>query len=69
MTSLFFRIKCNITKKYKIDFFFNLFLYFLQILNFTLGRSIMQKKGEGSQVKESTDSSTTLEDEDVKGKI
>lgn len=29
----------------------------------------MQKKGEGSQVKESTDSSTTLEDEDVKGKI
>lgn len=68
MTSLFFRIKCNITKKYKIDFFY-LFLYFLQILNFTLGRSIMQKKGEGSQVKESTDSSTTLEDEDVKGKI
>lgn len=29
----------------------------------------MQKKGEGSQVKESTDSSTTLEDEDVKGKL
>lgn len=29
----------------------------------------MQKKGEGSQVKESTDSSVTLEDEDVKGKI
>ncbi|KAF8765239.1 Calcium/calmodulin-dependent protein kinase like protein [Argiope bruennichi] len=29
-------------------------------------RSIMAKKGEGSQVKESTDSSTTLEDEDVK---
>lgn len=28
----------------------------------------MQKKGEGSQVKESTDSNTTLEDEDVKGK-
>uniref|UniRef100_A0A2L2YLQ0 calcium/calmodulin-dependent protein kinase n=1 Tax=Parasteatoda tepidariorum TaxID=114398 RepID=A0A2L2YLQ0_PARTP len=31
-------------------------------------RSIMAKKGEGSQVKESTDSSTTLEDEDVKAK-
>lgn len=29
-------------------------------------RSIMTKKGEGSQVKESTDSSTTLEDDDVK---
>lgn len=26
------------------------------------------KKGEGSQVKESTDSSTTLEDDDIKGK-
>ncbi|XP_049271597.1 calcium/calmodulin-dependent protein kinase type II delta chain isoform X20 [Rhipicephalus sanguineus] len=30
------------------------------------GRSIMTKKGEGSQVKESTDSSTTIEDDDVK---
>ncbi|XP_076361581.1 calcium/calmodulin-dependent protein kinase type II alpha chain isoform X1 [Tachypleus tridentatus] len=30
------------------------------------GRSIITKKGEGSQVKESTDSSTTLEEEDVK---
>ncbi|XP_013779509.1 calcium/calmodulin-dependent protein kinase type II alpha chain isoform X6 [Limulus polyphemus] len=29
-------------------------------------RSIITKKGEGSQVKESTDSSTTLEEEDVK---
>ncbi|XP_042148218.1 calcium/calmodulin-dependent protein kinase type II alpha chain isoform X41 [Ixodes scapularis] len=29
-------------------------------------RSIMTKKGEGSQVKESTDSSTTIEDDDVK---
>ncbi|XP_022253438.1 calcium/calmodulin-dependent protein kinase type II alpha chain-like [Limulus polyphemus] len=29
-------------------------------------RSIINKKGEGSQVKESTDSSTTLEEEDVK---
>lgn len=29
-------------------------------------RSIMTKKGEGSQVKESTDSSTTLDDDDVK---
>ncbi|XP_023227981.1 calcium/calmodulin-dependent protein kinase type II alpha chain-like isoform X5 [Centruroides sculpturatus] len=29
-------------------------------------RSIMTKKGEGSQVKESTDSSTTLEDDEVK---
>lgn len=31
------------------------------------GRSIITKKGDGSQVKESTDSSTTLEDDDVKG--
>ncbi|XP_042148199.1 calcium/calmodulin-dependent protein kinase type II delta chain isoform X22 [Ixodes scapularis] len=31
-------------------------------------RSIMTKKGEGSQVKESTDSSTTIEDDDVKVK-
>ncbi|GFR28982.1 hypothetical protein TNCT_586981 [Trichonephila clavata] len=35
---------------------------------FLNGRSIMAKKGEGSQVKESTDSSTTLEDEDVKAR-
>lgn len=33
-----------------------------------LGRSIIVKKGDGSQVKESTDSSTTLEDDDIKGK-
>lgn len=32
-----------------------------------LGRSIIVKKGDGSQVKESTDSSTTLEDDDIKG--
>ncbi|XP_043788246.1 calcium/calmodulin-dependent protein kinase type II alpha chain isoform X4 [Apis laboriosa] len=31
------------------------------------GRSIITKKGDGSQVKESTDSSTTIEDDDVKG--
>ena len=32
------------------------------------GRSIINKKSDGSQVKESTDSSnTTLEDEDTKG--
>ncbi|XP_044258108.1 calcium/calmodulin-dependent protein kinase type II alpha chain isoform X8 [Tribolium madens] len=30
------------------------------------GRSIIVKKGDGSQVKESTDSSTTLEDDDIK---
>ncbi|XP_066147942.1 calcium/calmodulin-dependent protein kinase type II alpha chain isoform X7 [Euwallacea fornicatus] len=30
-------------------------------------RSIIVKKGDGSQVKESTDSSTTLEDDDIKG--
>ncbi|XP_071442429.1 calcium/calmodulin-dependent protein kinase type II alpha chain isoform X6 [Hetaerina americana] len=30
------------------------------------GRSIIAKKGDGSQVKESTDSSTTIEDDDVK---
>ncbi|XP_066964826.1 calcium/calmodulin-dependent protein kinase type II alpha chain isoform X21 [Macrobrachium rosenbergii] len=32
------------------------------------GRSIITKKGDGSQVKESTDSSTTIEEEDVKDK-
>ncbi|XP_032665710.1 calcium/calmodulin-dependent protein kinase type II alpha chain isoform X5 [Odontomachus brunneus] len=32
----------------------------------TQGRSIITKKGDGSQVKESTDSSTTIEDDDVK---
>ncbi|XP_044736605.1 calcium/calmodulin-dependent protein kinase type II alpha chain isoform X9 [Chrysoperla carnea] len=31
-----------------------------------VGRSIIVKKGDGSQVKESTDSSTTLEDDDIK---
>nr|XP_023018837.1 calcium/calmodulin-dependent protein kinase type II alpha chain [Leptinotarsa decemlineata] len=36
------------------------------ILTNFLGRSIIVKKGEGSQVKESTDSSTTLEDDDIK---
>lgn len=35
---------------------------------FSSGRSIITKKGDGSQVKESTDSSTTLEDDDLKGK-
>ncbi|XP_045465153.1 calcium/calmodulin-dependent protein kinase type II alpha chain isoform X3 [Harmonia axyridis] len=34
--------------------------------NFSIGRSIVVKKGDGSQVKESTDSSTTIEDDDVK---
>lgn len=28
---------------------------------------MITKKGDGSQVKESTDSSTTIEDDDVKG--
>lgn len=37
--------------------------------SFVLGRSIIVKKGDGSQVKESTDSSTTLEDDDIKGKV
>nr|XP_015833952.1 PREDICTED: calcium/calmodulin-dependent protein kinase type II alpha chain isoform X15 [Tribolium castaneum] len=32
------------------------------------GRSIIVKKGDGSQVKESTDSSTTLEDDDIKAR-
>ncbi|XP_014470266.1 PREDICTED: calcium/calmodulin-dependent protein kinase type II alpha chain isoform X17 [Dinoponera quadriceps] len=32
------------------------------------GRSIITKKGDGSQVKESTDSSTTIEDDDVKAR-
>lgn len=36
---------------------------------FLIGRSMITKKGDGSQVKESTDSSsTTLEDDDIKGK-
>ncbi|XP_036147404.1 calcium/calmodulin-dependent protein kinase type II alpha chain isoform X17 [Monomorium pharaonis] len=34
----------------------------------TQGRSIITKKGDGSQVKESTDSSTTLEDDDIKAR-
>lgn len=34
----------------------------------TPARSIITKKGDGSQVKESTDSSTTIEDDDVKGR-
>ena len=33
------------------------------------GRSIINKKSDGSNVKESTDSSTTIEEDDVKGKI
>jgi hypothetical protein len=35
------------------------------------GKSMITKKSDGSQVKEkeSTDSSTTLEDEEVKGKL
>ncbi|UYV71274.1 CAMK2G [Cordylochernes scorpioides] len=37
--------------------------------NFTTGRSIVTKKGEGSQVKESTDSSTTIEEDDIKASI
>ncbi|XP_070158922.1 calcium/calmodulin-dependent protein kinase II isoform X12 [Polyergus mexicanus] len=32
------------------------------------GRSIITKKGDGSQVKESTDSSTTIEDDDIKAR-
>lgn len=37
-------------------------------LHLFVGRSIIVKKGDGSQVKESTDSSTTLEDDDIKGR-
>ncbi|XP_037035386.1 calcium/calmodulin-dependent protein kinase type II alpha chain isoform X13 [Bradysia coprophila] len=33
-----------------------------------VGKSMITKKGDGSQVKESTDSSTTIEDDDVKDK-
>ncbi|XP_047737933.1 calcium/calmodulin-dependent protein kinase type II delta chain, partial [Hyalella azteca] len=36
--------------------------------NFSKSRSIVTKKGDGSQVKESTDSSATIEEEDVKDK-
>lgn len=32
------------------------------------GKSIIAKKGEESQVKESSDSNTTVEEEEVKGK-
>ena len=61
--------KCSIGKKQKIVIiYFPILILFVNIKHF-LGRSIMQKKGEGSQVKESTDSSTTLEDEDVKGEL
>ena len=48
-----------------------LLLFFsLSFSNYFLsGRSMIAKKGDGSQVKESTDSSqTTIEDEDTKGK-
>lgn len=39
-------------------------------LFFCAGKSMIAKKGDGSQVKESTDSSTTIEDDDVvKGKF
>lgn len=44
-------------------------LYQMRHNLFLLGRSIITKKSDGSQVKESTDSSTTLEDDDVKGKM
>lgn len=46
-------------------------LSFVQsIMILITGRSIVAKKGEGSQVKESSDSSnTTLEDEDTKGEL
>ena len=36
---------------------------------YLLGKSIINKKGDGSQVKESTDSSTTIEDDESKGKF
>lgn len=36
--------------------------------NFSKSRSIITKKGDGSQVKESTDSSATIEEEDVKAR-
>lgn len=36
---------------------------------FYSGRSIINKKSDGSNVKESTDSSTTIEEDDVKGNI
>ena len=40
----------------------------ISFLSFCSGRSIVAKKSDGSQVKESTDSSnTTIEDEDAKG--
>jgi hypothetical protein len=52
-------------------------LFLIKLLKFSrkakfnkiTGRSIITKKGEGSQVKESTDSSTTIEDDDVKGEL
>lgn len=43
-------------------------IFFLYSIIFEIGKSMITKKGDGSQVKESTDSSsTTLEDDDVKG--
>jgi hypothetical protein len=45
-----------------------IFLLFLLLKN--IGKSMITKKSDGSQVKEkeSTDSSTTIEDDEVKGK-
>ena len=41
----------------------------MALLFFVAARSIASKtKSDGSQVKESTDSSTTIEDEDAKGR-
>lgn len=47
---------------YKISLI-NIYIHYTYIS----GKSMITKKGDGSQVKESTDSSTTLEDDDVKG--
>ena len=41
----------------------------LSLNSLVLGRSIVTKKSDGSQVKESTDSNATIEEDDVKGKL
>lgn len=48
---------------------FNFTWILMHVCRLVPGRSIISKKADGSQVKESTDSSsTTIEDDDVKGK-
>lgn len=55
----------------KVKLIFVCVLCFVSLLVPPLGKSMITKKGDGSQVKEkeSTDSSTTIEDDEVKGEL